>query len=249
MTWGHQRQIYIISGIALIIIVPIMVFLAVTLYEEPTCFDGKQNGTENGIDCGGECQLVCRNSTVSIFTIWSRVFAGENGVSGSALLENKNTRAIAVDVPYKFSIFKGEIELSSVEGLINIPPKKRIPLIIEGLEKGVQEVDYHTLEIGEPREWVYEQGEKSPFLISQQVIEEKDGLPIVSARVKNLTFDEVIQDSYFVVFVYDEFDTVIGQSTTYIKELKPEETKDIAFTWREKFDSEVIRFDVFELNK
>jgi hypothetical protein len=248
MTWGQQRQSYIVIGISLLVLIPVVIILAISLYEKPTCFDGKKNAKENGIDCGGSCQLVCRNSTVSISTVWSRVIE-ENGVLvGSALLENKNTRAIAIDVPYTFSIFKGEIVLSSIEGIISIPPKKRIPLIIDGLEQGVQDVDYHSIELGEPREWIYEQGEVSPFLISKQILEDRDGYPRISAEVKNITFDEIIEDSYFIVFVYDKFDSVIGQATTYVKELKAQESKSIFFTWRNVFDSEAIRFDILELN-
>lgn len=249
MTWGEQRQAYILGAIALIIIIPIIIYLAMTLYEKPTCFDGRQNGNESGIDCGGDCQLVCRNSTVSIFTIWSRVFDDGDSVTGSALLENKNTRAIAVDVPYKFSIFKGELELSSVEGYITVPPKKRVPLIAKGMDRGIQEVDYHKFTVGEPREWVYEQGEQSPLIISQQIMELEDGSPRITAKVKNTDFNNIIEDSEFVVFIYDEFDSIITQSTTYIKELRPQETKNIFFTWNEDFEREAIRFDIIELTK
>jgi hypothetical protein len=249
MTWGQQRQTYIIGAIALIIIIPVIIYLAVSLYEKPTCFDGKQNGTENGIDCGGSCQLVCRNSTVSIFTIWSRIFEDGENVTASALLENKNTRAIAVDVPYKFSIFKGEIELSSIEGFVTVPPKNRVPVIAEGLVRGIQDIDYHKFEVGEPKEWIYEQGEESPLLVSKQVLDVDRETPRISASVKNTEFNDVIEDSYFVVFIYDEFDSVIDQSTTYIKELKPQESKDIFFTWNEPFGKEAIRFDIIELTK
>ena len=250
MTWGEQRQTYIISGIAFLIIIPVVIYLAISLYEKPTCFDGRQNGTEAGVDCGGTCQLVCRNSTVSINTIWDRVFFDESeNVVGSALLENKNTRAIAVDVPYKFSIYTGSIELDSIEGVVTVQPKKRVPLIISGLDRGVQDVDYHKFEVGEPREWIYEQGEESPFLISREQMNEDIDNPRISAVVKNITFDERVNDSYFVVFVYDEYDSVVTQSTTYIKKLDPQESKEIFFTWNSRFEREVLRFDIIELNR
>ena len=63
------------------------------------------------------------------------------------------------------------------------------------------------------------------------------------------SFCNFVGISYFVVFVYDEFDSVIKQSTTYIKELEPQESKEIFFTWNEKFEREPIRFDVIELKK
>lgn len=248
MTWGQQRKTYILIGISLVFIIPIIIYLATSVYEKPNCFDGIQNQEERGIDCGGQCQLICRTDTVAISTVWSRVFEEGDLLTGSALIENKNSRALAVDVPYKFSIFKGELELSSVEGVINIPPKQRFPLIVGGLVRGIQDIDYHKFEIGEPSKWIYENVKESPLLISRQVMDNK-GAPRISASVKNTTFEKTIKDSYFVVFVYDEFDSVIKQSTTYIKELEPQESKEIFFTWNEKFEREPIRFDVIELKK
>ena len=249
MTWGQQRQTYILTGLALIVLVPTIIYLALSLYEKPTCFDGKQNAAEEGIDCGGSCQLVCREATTSINTIWSRVFEEGATVTGSALLENVNTRAIAVDVPYKFTIFRGDLELDTAEGVVTVPPKQRIPIIAEGMTRGVQNVDYHRFEVGEPREWIYEQGETSPFLISNQVMDAEGSNPRVSARVKNIEFDKVIKDSYFVTFIYDEFDSVITQSTTYVKNIKPQEIVDIFFTWNVPFEREAVRFDVLELKR
>ncbi|MBU6431623.1 hypothetical protein KGQ29_04640, partial [Patescibacteria group bacterium] len=42
-------------------------------YKAPTCFDGKQNGDEKGVDCGGSCVNLCRSQYLEPNIIWSRV--------------------------------------------------------------------------------------------------------------------------------------------------------------------------------
>ena len=37
----------------------------------PTCFDGKANGLENGIDCGGNCNLMCTDEVKPLIVEWS----------------------------------------------------------------------------------------------------------------------------------------------------------------------------------
>ena len=39
---------------------------------DPTCFDGKKNQDERGIDCGGVCALVCLADAKTVVPIWSR---------------------------------------------------------------------------------------------------------------------------------------------------------------------------------
>jgi hypothetical protein len=80
-------------------------------------------------------------------------------------------------------------------------------------------------------------------------MESEGNSPKIFAQVKNISFDETMKDSYFVVFIYDEFDSVITQGTTYIKELAPQEAIDIFFTWNAPFEREAVRFDIMELNR
>ena len=60
MTWAAKRQLQYLSGFLAIILVIVLIIIAPYLRSDPTCFDGKQNGNEEGIDCGGSCDLICQ---------------------------------------------------------------------------------------------------------------------------------------------------------------------------------------------
>ena len=81
------------------------VFLLI-FYDKPTCFDGKQNQDESGVDCGGVCEKVCSFQAVKPNIIWSRSFKVSEGIYNAiAYIENPNIRAEAFAVPYVFKIF------------------------------------------------------------------------------------------------------------------------------------------------
>ena len=62
----HTASIVIL---AIILIVGLPAFLL--LYKAPTCFDGKQNQGEGGIDCGGPCVKLCPSAFLPPEVIWT----------------------------------------------------------------------------------------------------------------------------------------------------------------------------------
>ena len=59
ISWSKKRQIIYLALVVGFFIFVTTVFLFFLLYETPTCFDGKQNQEEIGIDCGGPCVRLC----------------------------------------------------------------------------------------------------------------------------------------------------------------------------------------------
>ena len=39
-----------------------------------TCFDKIQNQDEEGVDCGGKCQILCRADSIKPIVYWQRFF-------------------------------------------------------------------------------------------------------------------------------------------------------------------------------
>ena len=59
MTWGLKRQIFYVIVLLLFVTVFAFIILYPTFNKAPSCIDGKQNGNETGIDCGGSCANAC----------------------------------------------------------------------------------------------------------------------------------------------------------------------------------------------
>src|SRR3989338_6228133 len=74
-------------------------------YKPPTCFDGKQNSDEKGVDCGGGCATLCRSQYLDPNIIWTRVIKVKSGLYNVlAYIENPNIDAGADSISYVFRI-------------------------------------------------------------------------------------------------------------------------------------------------
>jgi hypothetical protein len=66
LSWGARRQLMIIGTFVAIIVVIALAIIIPKLNTKPTCSDGKQNGTEQGVDCGGACSKLCAFQTTDV---------------------------------------------------------------------------------------------------------------------------------------------------------------------------------------
>ena len=125
-SWSQNRKtIYaLILVIAIIGIIGIPSFLL--FYKAPTCFDGKQNGRETGLDCGGKCTRLCQSSFLAPNVAWSRIEKVVYGTYNAvAYIINPNNEGEAKNVPYKMSLFdKDGMLIIENFGTVTIPPHR-----------------------------------------------------------------------------------------------------------------------------
>ncbi len=101
-TWARQRQAIMITYIVLLALVGAAVFYFLVVYKAPNCFDGQQNGYEEGTDCGGGCQLVCPFAAAQPNIVWARAFEIAPGVYNfAAEVENPNFK-VGTNIEYSF---------------------------------------------------------------------------------------------------------------------------------------------------
>lgn len=104
----------------------------------PTCFDGKFNSNERGIDCGGSCALFCAADTRAPIVLWSRAFeVAPNTYTAAAYVQNPNPGAAARNVAYSFQLFDDKnLLVTERVGTINIPPLQTVPFIDPNINVG-----------------------------------------------------------------------------------------------------------------
>jgi hypothetical protein len=73
-TWARKRQFFFLVILILVVITLGLLLILPKLQKDPTCFDGRKNGEEEGIDCGGSCALACISGIEDVGVIWSRAF-------------------------------------------------------------------------------------------------------------------------------------------------------------------------------
>lgn len=248
MSWGTSRRNTILSVILIFIIVPVGGLAFILFYKPANCFDGKQNGAETGVDCGGSCQLLCTYQVTEPVVLWERAFKVSEGVYNLlAYIENPNPTAFLQETPYVFKIYsESGVLIGEHPGTVSIAPKSARPVIqnnVRTFEQTPARAEFSFV-----GELVYEQTEPrdSAVIIKDEFIENEQTSPRVKAKIQNISLKK-LEKIDIIVLIYDVFDNVLGTSNTYVELLGPEESKDIVFTWPQPFKDEVSRIEIIPI--
>lgn len=244
MSWSSRRRSLYFLGflVALIVLVGIPLFFF--FYEAPTCTDGKQNGTEDGIDCGGNCPIVCSFSAADPIVRWSRLFEVVPGVySVVARVENPNATVAAYNVPYTFKLRAADNMLVyEQKGTVYLSPKSIIPIFETGLQTGSRVPTRVEFSLGEPV-WVNERSTAPDVSVRNQKLENPNERPVLTATIKNETTDPTSAFAAVAV-LYDVSGNAVHVSRTIVESLPPLGDTQLIFTWPQPFSTNVARIEI-----
>lgn len=230
-SWRVRRQLFYFTIFAGIIgLVGWRVFVYFT--PAPTCFDGKQNQEEQGVDCGGPCKK-CVGDIRDLTVVWARLSPAAGGrVDVSALVDNPNLLAGSKSLPYRFKLYDdqgvtvairdGVTFLNSAERFVifepNIDIKARAPqrVIIEFPD--ISTLEWQRIETLKP----------NLIVIQKNFVAEPSAA--LEARIRN---GEVApqKDVTVAAILYDEEDNVLAASATLLDEIPAGGERSAYFTW------------------
>jgi hypothetical protein len=248
MSWGTKRRNLILFTLFLFIFIPVSFIAFLIFYNPPSCFDLKQNGDEQGIDCGGSCQLVCTNQAFDPVVLWERYFRIDDGIYNVlAYIENPNPTAEIVQAEYVFKLFNEEnVLIAEKPGTITFAPKSVRPIIETGLITEKQVPTRVSFEFTKPFTFEKKDPKDAIVIIKEETIENEKTSPRVKAAIQNISLQR-LRNIEVVVIIYDSFDNVLGTSSTFVPDLGPEESKDIVFTWPQPFIEDSLRIEVIPI--
>ena len=244
ISWSSKRKFFIggliLLGVGILVIIPAF-FL---LYAKPTCFDGKKNQNETGVDCGGSCVAICQSDFLKPIVDWSRAFkVSEGAYSALAYLVNPNPSAGVERFEYKFTLYdEKNVVIAERYGFSSLPPGKPVPIfegnILTGEREPVRSVFeivsvlvWHKIDSGTPNLKITSHefsGGDNPRL--KALVENKSSVPLVNFEVTAL--------------LYDSNDNALAVSRTVVDFLAPNALKTIYFTWRLPMPAEVVRIEI-----
>jgi hypothetical protein len=247
MTWAGKRKLQYLSGFFGFIFIILFIFLYPYIFKKPTCTDLKQNGDETGIDCGGACTRMCKESTRDPVVLWSRAFpVVGNTYNFVAYIENQNKNSGIENIAYEFRAYDVNNRLlGRKQGSTYIPPNKQFAIFEPRFDAGEAKLKSITFEFVPPYNWI----KKEPTLNSLQVYVDNVLLgddiksPSLSARIKN----ESIYDLplfEIIAILYDLDGNAINASKTFKEGLKSGDSLPVFFTWPEKLTGEPVIKDV-----
>ena len=243
-TWSSRRKLLIGGGLFLVILIVIGVIFFSIFYKAPTCFDRVMNGGELGIDCGGNCELLCQSTFLSAKIAWGggkfeKVAPSLYNVA--AYILNPNTDAAAVRVPYKFMLFDNKgLLITEKEGRIDLPAHRNTLVFEPALNVGQRIPTKVTFEFTAPPVWFESYDALEGLAIGEKKYSEDETSSSLEVSLENKTFNPM-KDITVGVVLYDIDGNAIGFSRTKIDELPPQGGKDIApFTWPIGRDGKVV---------
>ena len=232
MSWARKKQIkyfLIVFGFFLVI------GLAVYYFHKPapTCFDGQQNGSELGIDCGGSCLRACSSQLTSVAIWWVQVIPSAPGkYDVAALVENPNQVFGIKTVPYDFRIYDDHgFLLAERGGQTSFSPKEKFVIFEPNIDAGQKIAAKAFLSFGLTADtpWVKLVKETPRIFIGERTYTDMP-YPKLNATVKNASLI-TLTNLPLVAVLSDSDGNAYATSATVIDSLASGESKDIVFTW------------------
>ena len=133
--WATKRKVTYLSIALSVLVILAAVPISLSLYRPPTCLDGRQNQGEDGVDCGGPCQLLCKSKTLEPIVLWQRFFKVSPGVYNAvAYVQNPNVNSAAYNVPYVFRLYDARnLIIYERKGITAIAPRVTTPVFESGI--------------------------------------------------------------------------------------------------------------------
>lgn len=206
--------------------------------------DGKQNGAETGVDCGGACERACISQVDELSVLWARSFRVIPGrYNAVAYLENHNKNVAVNKISYRFRFADANnVYIGKREGSTFIPPSGKIAVFEPAINIGNSIPVYTTFEFTQMPEWVQvveERINQSQIIFSKVLLANETTSPKLFLSVKNDSLS-VVKDLNIVAILYDNNHNAISASRTFMERLLEEEEKEASFTWPEPFSSVVV---------
>ena len=246
LSWRQKRKTLISSTLTILVVVFLAILIVPRLQTAPSCFDGKQNGDESGVDCGGSCALFCPNEVREPAVRFARVFpVTGNFYNALALIENQNPEAGLRSVAYEFKFYdSNNIFIKEYQGKTFLGLHRSAifagPIDLEG--KIPKRVTFSF--IGQ-KDFIKIKKEVSSLniFITDKKMTDLENRPKLSAKASNQS-GYTLKDIDFIAILYDKEDNTVSISKTHLEKLANGEEKEIFFTWPKPLEREINRIEI-----
>jgi len=237
LSWSNQKKfLYLLLALFVLGLVAGIPVYFKFVKKAPTCFDGKLNQDEKGIDCGGVCVQICNGEAIKPIVLFERYFKVAPGVHNAVVLvENNNIGLYALRVPYVMRFYdKDSALLAETYGETFMSNSKLFPVIEYSINTQARDVARMTFEFLGEIDWKRGVYPDPKVEIQNKILREDKGKPRIQAEIVN---NEVYKISNIpvVALVYGNGGNLIASSHTLVDEISGKGRVPIVFTWNEGF--------------
>jgi hypothetical protein len=244
-SWSRQRR-SLYGGSVILFIAIIAGFLSWKLfYKAPSCFDGIQNGKEQGTDCGGACQKLCPTAFLTPQNIWTRFEKIAPGLYNvAAYIVNPNPDGEAKDVPYHMQVYDDRgILVTEYNGAVTLPPHRNTLAFHGSINLGERNPSKAVFTFTGTPDWNKKSDSLAPILVIDKSYTEENNSSSLSVTLKNNAATDQGKLSVYVI-LYDKNTNAIGFSKTIVDGIKAGGTVVAPFTWPVNRQGTVISIEV-----
>jgi Mg-chelatase subunit ChlD len=200
-------------------------------YEAPTCFDGKLNGEELAIDCGGACTRFCAFTIAPPTVKWAQSFPANVGqYNAVGYVENKNQLAGTPELSYTFTLRDKDGVITEKRGTTVLPPDSIYPIFEGRLDTGGRTPTETTLELEPADLWLPYAYGRAQFRTADLTLVGADDRPRLTARVENTEL-VAANGIEVVATIFDARGNPLTSSQTFLDTLAGRTSRDVTFTW------------------
>lgn len=249
MNWAFKRQLIAFGILLSIVLLMLTIIFLPRLTQKPSCTDGKENGTETGIDCGGACSRICVEELRPLRVLFSRAYEVSPTVYNAvAYVENPNTNAGLEKVGYTIKLYNDEnVLVKQVDGTTYIGPNGRYPVFVPAIDAGNRIPRRTTFTFTDAySEWKVLTPEFQSAVVVKtegETLDESGAFPRVRATLINDSL-YTLSAIDVIAFVFDAEDIVIATSKTQVLNSEPGTRTPLVFTWPKAFDGKAVRVEL-----
>lgn len=248
MSWASRRQLTILSVFFVLIVGGLAILIAPALNKPPTCSDGRKNGDEHGVDCGGLCNRFCPAEVSQVTVRWYRSFPVTESVwSSIAYLENPNVNAGSYSVKYEFRLYDENHEFITVkEGEAYIPPNS-VSVIYEPIIQVSKRVPkYTTFKFLSDPNWSATDPRISDIKLfaKDTALTGASDKPRFTGILTNTSKLYSVKNVDVIAILYNSEDNAVAVAKTFIEGFLPGESQNVYFTWPKPFPTAVTRTEI-----
>jgi hypothetical protein len=245
MTWASRRQAFILSMIAIIVLlgIGVAVFFIATSEKPMTCIDKVQNQDEEGVDCGGVCAYLCSASVAPPSVSFVRAVPSGDRTDIVAYVANRNPDAAVKGARYTLELFGSDRGfIAERAGTIDLPPGAVVPIFAPGMyDRAVEGQAFLTFDDASVL-WYREPRVAALPRVEEARIADTNP-PRVTALIRNASAFPM-DDITLVATVFDASGVPLAASQTLLRSLAPGDTAVASFFWNAPFVGPVGRVEV-----
>jgi len=231
--WALKRRIQYGTGFGTFVLSLLLLVYFTQFYSPASCFDGRQNGDERGVDCGGVCVRICAADVLPPTVEWAQSFRVTDGLYNAvAYIENQNQQAASPRVTYTLSLYDEAGLITRRTGETILPPDSVYPIFEARIQTGDRTPVRTFLELSDISYWVPSNRGSDQFTVNDRTLIGVDLRPRLEADIYNNELTPA-EDVEVVATIFDASGNALTASRTFVEEFAARTTETVTFTWPE----------------